>query len=44
MVGQDNGFMKRGDEKTAPYPPQIKRLQVREESPKKVFHGGRNFN
>jgi len=33
----------RGDEKTAPYPSQNKRTQVREETPKKAFHGGRNF-
>lgn len=33
----------RGDEKTAPYPAQIKRTQVREEVPKEAFHGGRNF-
>ena len=33
----------RGDEKTAPYPSQNKRAQVREEAPKKAFHGGRNF-
>jgi len=33
----------RGDEKTAPYPSQNKRTQVREEVPKEAFHGGRNF-
>ena len=33
----------RGDEKNAPYPAQNKRTQVREETPKKAFHGGRNF-
>ncbi|WP_316812355.1 error-prone DNA polymerase [Pedobacter heparinus] len=33
----------RGDEKTAPYPAQDKRSQVREEVPKEAFHGGRNF-
>ncbi|RZM24692.1 MAG: error-prone DNA polymerase, partial [Pedobacter sp.] len=33
----------RGDEKTAPYPAQDKRSQVREAVPKKAFHGGRNF-
>ncbi|HKG06054.1 MAG TPA: error-prone DNA polymerase, partial [Pedobacter sp.] len=33
----------RGDEKTAPYPAQNKRAQVREEVPKEAFHGGRNF-
>lgn len=33
----------RGDEKTAPYPSQNKRAQVREEAPRKAFHGGRNF-
>lgn len=33
----------RGDEKTAPYPSQNKRSQVREEAPKKAFHSGRNF-
>ena len=33
----------RGDEKTAPYSSQNKRTQVREEAPKKAFHGGRNF-
>ncbi|MCX2575699.1 error-prone DNA polymerase [Pedobacter sandarakinus] len=33
----------RGDEKTAPYPSQNRRAQVREEAPKKAFHGGRNF-
>ncbi|RZJ23670.1 MAG: DNA polymerase III subunit alpha [Acinetobacter sp.] len=33
----------RGDEKTAPYPSQNKRAQVREEVPKEAFHGGRNF-
>jgi len=33
----------RGDEKTAPYPSQNKRAQVREEAPKNAFHGGRNF-
>jgi len=32
-----------GDEKTAPYPSQNKNEQVREEAPKKAFHGGRNF-
>jgi len=33
----------RGDEKTAPYPAQDKRSQVREQVPKEAFHGGRNF-
>lgn len=36
----------RGDEKTAPYPSQIKRAQVREDASsetKNAFHGGRNF-
>ncbi|RBQ11764.1 error-prone DNA polymerase [Pedobacter miscanthi] len=33
----------RGDEKTAPYPSQNKRAQVREEVAKEAFHGGRNF-
>jgi error-prone DNA polymerase len=36
----------RGDEKTAPYPSQNKRAQVREDASKttkEVFHGGRNF-
>ncbi|WP_225869487.1 OB-fold nucleic acid binding domain-containing protein [Pedobacter psychroterrae] len=33
----------RGDEKTAPYPAQDKRSQVREVVPKEAFHGGRNF-
>ncbi|MEJ5993225.1 hypothetical protein WG904_02250 [Pedobacter sp. Du54] len=33
----------REDEKTAPYPSQNKQAQVREEAPKKVFHGGRKF-
>ncbi|KLT63861.1 error-prone DNA polymerase [Pedobacter sp. BMA] len=33
----------RGDEKTAPYPAQNKRSQVREEATKDAFHGGRNF-
>ncbi|QPH38638.1 error-prone DNA polymerase [Pedobacter endophyticus] len=33
----------RGDEKTAPYPSQNKRSQVREETAKKAFHEGRNF-
>jgi len=33
----------RGDEKTAPYPSQNKRAQVREEAPKNAFYGGRNF-
>jgi error-prone DNA polymerase len=33
----------RGDEKTAPYPAQDKRSQVREEVPKDAFHRGRNF-
>ncbi|RZM26587.1 MAG: DNA polymerase III subunit alpha [Pedobacter sp.] len=31
------------DEKTAPYPAQNKRSQVREEVTKEAFHGGRNF-
>lgn len=35
--------MARGDEKTAPYPSQNKRTQVREDVPKEAFHGGRNF-
>ena len=35
--------LSRGDEKTAPYPAQDKRSQVREEVPKEAFHGGRNF-
>jgi len=33
----------RGDEKTAPYPAQNKRTQVREDATKKAFHEGRNF-
>jgi error-prone DNA polymerase len=33
----------RGDEKSAPYPAQDKRSQVREQVPKEAFHGGRNF-
>ncbi|MBC8984928.1 error-prone DNA polymerase [Pedobacter sp. N36a] len=33
----------RGDEKSAPYPSQDKRSQVREQAPKDAFHGGRNF-
>ena len=33
----------RGDEKTAPYPSQNKRAQVREDATKKAFHEGRNF-
>jgi len=33
----------RGDEKSAPYPAQDKRSQVREAVPKEAFHGGRNF-
>lgn len=33
----------RGDEKTAPYPAQNKRTQVREDVTKKAFHEGRNF-
>ncbi|WP_316800627.1 error-prone DNA polymerase [Pedobacter frigidisoli] len=33
----------RGDEKTAPYPAQNKRTQVREDATKDAFHGGRNF-
>ncbi|SDF94002.1 error-prone DNA polymerase [Pedobacter terrae] len=33
----------RGDEKTAPYPAQNKRAQVREDATKKAFHEGRNF-
>ncbi len=33
----------RGDGKTAPYPSQNKRTQVREEVPKEAFHGCRNF-
>ncbi|MBE9601911.1 error-prone DNA polymerase [Pedobacter sp. MC2016-24] len=33
----------RADEKSAPYPAQNKRTQVREEVPKDAFHGGRNF-
>ncbi len=33
----------RGDEKTAPYPSQNKRAQVREEAAKIAFHEGRNF-
>jgi error-prone DNA polymerase len=33
----------RGDEKSARYPAQNKRAQVREEVPKEAFHGGRNF-
>ncbi|WP_246474802.1 error-prone DNA polymerase [Pedobacter roseus] len=32
-----------GDEKSAPYTSQNKRAQVREESPKDAFYGGRNF-
>jgi error-prone DNA polymerase len=32
-----------GDEKSAPYPAQDKRSQVREQVPKEAFHGGRNF-
>lgn len=31
------------DEKSAPYPSQNKRTQVREEVPKDAFYGGRNF-
>jgi error-prone DNA polymerase len=33
----------RGDEKTAPYPAQDKRSQVREDVSKDAFHRGRNF-
>lgn len=33
----------RGDEKSAPYPSQNKKAQVREDVPKEAFHGGRNF-
>jgi len=33
----------RGDEKSAPYPAQYKRTQVREDVLKEAFHGGRNF-
>jgi len=33
----------RGDEKTAPYPSQNKRVQVREDAPRKAFYKGRNF-
>lgn len=33
----------RGDEKSAPYPSQYKRSQVREQAPIDAFHGGRNF-
>lgn len=32
-----------GDEKTAPYPSQNKRTQVREDAERKAFHEGRNF-
>jgi error-prone DNA polymerase len=35
--------LSRADEKSAPYPSQNKRAQVREEVPKGAFHGGRNF-
>lgn len=35
--------LSRADEKSAPYPSQNKRTQVREEVPKEAFHGGRNF-
>lgn len=35
--------LSRADEKTAPFPAQNKRTQVREEIPKEAFHGGRNF-
>lgn len=33
----------RADEKTAPYPAQDKRTQIREDVSKTAFHGGRNF-
>jgi len=33
----------KGDEKSAPYTSQNKRAQVRKETPKDAFHGGRNF-
>lgn len=35
--------LSRADEKTAPYPAQNKRTQVREQASKDAFHGGRNF-
>lgn len=35
--------LSRADEKSAPYPVQDKRTQVREQVPKDVFHKGRNF-
>ncbi|MHA4896293.1 error-prone DNA polymerase [Pedobacter sp. PWIIR3] len=35
--------LSRADEKTAPYPAQDKRSQVREDVSKEAFHGGRNF-